>query len=170
MRNSRPTIRIGLAVGAAVTAVLLSTGCSEDSESTVGDDSSPTSSSPSSSSGATGAGEELCSDLDALGSELTSLGRLVVRDATRDEIEAQSDAVRTAGEAVADSARSFEAAVSDEADRAHQTYQDAIDDIPDDATVSEQVEQYGSAVRTYVSELATIASDAGCGSTGGSGS
>lgn len=94
------------------------------------------------------------------------LASLVAGDATLDDIDAQRDAIRDAFDATAASADDLEASVSSEADTAFDTYQDAVDAIPGDATASEAAPAYATAARGYLASLSTIAVDAGCETDG----
>lgn len=127
-------------VGAAAGALLLA-GCTESVED---------------------ASSGFCSNLDTLEAELASLESLVVGDATLDDIDAQREVVRDAYDAAASSAGDLDEAVSGEADSAYDSYQDAVDAVPGDATLSEAAPQYASAAQGYLASLATIAVDAGC--------
>ena len=135
------TTRAVLFTGVALAAALVLGGCSESVEEASGD---------------------FCSSLDTLDAELESLESLVAGDATLDDLEAQRDVVSDAWQDAADNAGTLDEAVSTEADSAYGTFQDAIDAIPGDATVTEAAAQYAAAVRAHVADLATIAVDAGC--------
>ena len=144
MRLAGPTTYSKLAVSLGVGALLLA-GCTESVEEASGD---------------------FCSNLDTLEAELASLESLVAGDATLDDIDVQRDAVRDAYDATAASADDLEASVSSEADTAYDSYQDAVDAIPGDATVTEAAPAYATAARGYLASLSTIAVDAGCETDG----
>lgn len=129
-----------MAAGIAAGALLL-VGCTESVEEASGD---------------------FCSNLDTLEAELASLESLVAGDATLDDIDAQREVVRDAYDAAASSAGDLDEAVSGEADAAYDSYQNALREIPGDATLSEAAPAYASAAQAYLASLATIAVDAGC--------
>lgn len=135
-RSARARMAVGLAAGA-----LLLAGCTESVEEASGD---------------------FCANLDTLEAELASLESLVAGDATVDDIEAQKEVVRDAYDAAEASAGELDEAVSNDAEAAYDSYEDAVSEIPGDATLSEAAPQYASAVQAYVASLATIAVDAGC--------
>lgn len=135
-----PTARLALAA-VGLTAALALGGCSESVDE---------------------ASADYCSSVDNLNSELASLASLVGGDATLDEIQAQRDAVSGAYDETAAAAGDLEESVSSAADSAYSDFQDAVDAIPGDATLTEAAEQYAAAARQYEASLATIAADAGC--------
>lgn len=108
------------------------------------------------------ASADYCSSIQTLEGELESLGALVGGDATLEEIQAQRDAVSEAFDASSEAAGDLEESVSVAADSANEAFRDAVDAIPDDATLSEAAGQYASAAQQYLASLATIAADAGC--------
>ncbi len=108
------------------------------------------------------AGGEYCSDLDTLRGELAALTSLVGGDATVEQLQEQRDAVREAYDAAVSSAGDLDQAVSNEADQAYEDYQDAVDAIPGDASLTEAGPQYVAAVQAYLADLGSIADQAGC--------
>ena len=136
MGSMRARVGVGIAAGA-----LLLAGCTESVEEASGD---------------------FCSNLDTLEAELASLESLVAGDATLDDIDAQREVVRDAWDAAASSAGDLDEAVAGEADAAYDSYQNALGEIPGDATLSEAAPAYASATQGYLASLATIAVDAGC--------
>jgi hypothetical protein len=105
---------------------------------------------------------EYCADLDALRGELSSLTSLVGGDATVEQLQEQRDAVSEAYDAVVSRGDDLDQAVSTEADQAYQAYQDAVDAIPGDASLTEAAPQYAAAVQAYLADLESIADQAGC--------
>ena len=140
MRTARTVVPAKLVVGMAAGGLLLA-GCTQSVDEASGD---------------------FCSNVDALEAELVSLGSLVDGDATVDDVEAQRDAVSDAYDNLASSGGDLDEAVSAAADDAYGSYQDAVDAIPGDASVTEAVTAYAAAAQAYVADLATIAVDAGC--------
>jgi hypothetical protein len=140
MRMSVASARSRVAVGLMAGALLVG-GCTESVEEASGD---------------------FCSDVDTLEAELASLESLVEGDATLDDIEAQREVVREAYDATVSSGGDLDEAVSSEADAAYDSYQEAVDAVPGDATLSEAAPEYASAVQDYLASLAMIATDAGC--------
>lgn len=140
MRTARTVAPAKLAIGMAAGALLLA-GCTQSVDEASGD---------------------FCSNADALEAELVSLGSLVDGDATVDDVEAQRDAVSDAYDNLASSGGDLDEAVSAAADDAYSSYQDAVDAIPGDASVTEAATAYAAAAQAYVADLATIAVDAGC--------
>ena len=128
-------------MAAGIAAALLMAGCTETVEEASGD---------------------FCSNLDTLEAEVASLESLVAGDATLDDIDAQRDVVRDAWDAMASSAGDLDEAVSAEADSAYDSYQDALGEIPGDASLTEAAPVYAAAAQAYLADLAGIAVDAGC--------
>lgn len=103
-----------------------------------------------------------CEQIDNLRSELESLRALVATDATVDEVNEQRDAVRDAYDATVSASENLDEAVSNEASGAQDSFEGAVGDIPTDVPVSEAAGQYTEATDAYVTELASIATQAGC--------
>ena len=140
MSLSLGSTRARMAAGVAAVALLLA-GCTETVDDASGD---------------------FCSNLDTLESEVASLESLVAADATLDDIDAQREIVRDAWDSVASSAGDLDEAVSAEADSSYDSYQDALGEIPGDATLTEAAPVYAAAAQAYLASLAGIAVDAGC--------
>ena len=140
MSPSLGSTRARMAAGVAAVALLLA-GCTETVDDASGD---------------------FCSNLDTLESEVASLESLVAADATLDDIDAQREIVRDAWDSVASSAGDLDEAVSAEADSSYDSYQDALGEIPGDATLTEAAPVYAAAAQAYLASLAGIAVDAGC--------
>ena len=140
MSLSLGSTRVRMAGGVAAVALLLA-GCTETVDEASGD---------------------FCSNLDTLEAELASLESLVAGDASLDDIDAQREVVRDAWDAAASSAGDLDEAVSAEADSAYDSYQDALSEIPGEATLSEAAPVYAAAAQAYLASLAGIAVDAGC--------
>lgn len=105
---------------------------------------------------------EYCNNLDALRAEAAQLQDLVAGDATVSEIAAQAQAVSSAYRDVRDAGQDVGQAISEEVDDAYAAYQDQVDQIPADATLSEAVPLYGDALEAYLDQLAEITNDVGC--------
>lgn len=103
-----------------------------------------------------------CDRLDSLGAELATMRELVASDGSVDDLAAQRDVVREAYLAAQEAGDTLGSAVSDAADTAAATFEDALDAIPGDASLSEAAAAYATAADAYVAELASIGSEAGC--------
>jgi hypothetical protein len=133
--------RLALAAAVGLSATLALGGCSESVDE---------------------ASADYCTSVDNLDAELASLASLVSGDATLDEIQAQRDAVSGAYDETTAAAGDLEESVSSAAESAYGDFQDAVDAIPGDATLTEAAGQYADAARQYAASLATVAADAGC--------
>ena len=135
-------VRNGAVYGAAgAVAALLLAGCSQ---------------------GLDEATQEYCNDLDALKAEASQLEELVAGDAPVEDIGAQAGAVSDAYSTLRASAQDVDQAIADEVDDAYGAYQDQVEQIPTDATLSGAAPLYGDAVESYLDSLAEIANDVGC--------
>ena len=105
---------------------------------------------------------EYCNDLDALRAEAAQFQELVAGNATVAEITAQARAVSDAYQEVRAAGQDVGQAISEQVDDAYSAYQDQVDQIPADTSLSDAVPQYGDAVEGYLDQLAEISNDVGC--------
>lgn len=131
---------VALAAGTAAAGLLIS-ACSQSTEE---------------------ASEAYCASVDQLDAELVELQKLITSNATKEEVSDQADQVRDAYEDTRDASGDLGESVKDEASDAFDEFQNTVDDIPDDATVTESLDVYAAAAQAYVADLVTIAEEAGC--------
>lgn len=103
-----------------------------------------------------------CDQVDTLTTELESLRTLVATDATVDELADQRSAVQDAFAATQEAADDLDEAVRSAADDANSSFRSSVGDIPTDVALSEAAGKYDQASEAYLSELASIATEAGC--------
>lgn len=108
------------------------------------------------------ASADYCERLETLQDELMTMRDVVTSDGTVDDLAAQRDVVREAYQATQEAADELAGTVASSADEAAATFEDAIDAIPGDASLSEAAGAYSAATEAYIEDLAGIASDADC--------
>jgi hypothetical protein len=136
-------MRVSMAAGLIAAAGLVLAGCSSDE-------------SPSEAS------ERYCETLVGLDAELGAFRDLVAQDASVDELEAQRDAVRDAAEEVRNAAGDVDAAVAADVSDARSDFEDAVGDIPGDASATEALAVYSDAVEDYYSSVQATLDEVGC--------
>lgn len=128
--------------GAAVLALALS-GCS--SESTAD------------------ANEAYCDAVASAQSEVSQLRSLITGgDATTDEVRAQADAIRDAADQASGGAESLSDSVRADIQAANDAFEEAIDAIPDDATLLQTAAQFQTAVSAWEESVRQIRTEVGC--------
>ena len=108
------------------------------------------------------ASERYCETLVGLDAELGAFRDLVAQDASVDELEAQRDAVRDAAEEVRNAAGDVDAAVAADVSDARSDFEDAVGDIPGDASATEALAVYSDAVEDYYSSVQATLDEVGC--------
>jgi hypothetical protein len=108
------------------------------------------------------ASTQYCDAVTTLQDELGQLKTLVASDATVEEVQTQRDAVRQAFEATTAAGTDLDSAVSDAAASAYATFESSVGSIAGDLPISEAAGEYTTASDALLSEIGTIAEDAGC--------
>lgn len=109
------------------------------------------------------ANQQLCSDLSALDSALAALGATITNpNSTVEQLNSDRDAVNDAVSAVDSSAEGVSEAVTSDLDSAYSALDQAIQDIPDDATLVQAVDTLQTEVQAVLAAEAQIFSELGC--------
>ncbi len=95
-------------------------------------------------------------------SEAAALKSLVTSDATLDQIQEQKDTLVDAVESAQEAAADLADSVRNQIEIADDEFNDAIEAIPSDATLSEAVQVYQSALAAWDVALLSIRADVGC--------
>lgn len=103
-----------------------------------------------------------CSASAETQSEVAALGALVAGDATVDQVQEQKEAIADAVEKSSEAAQDLGDSVKDDISAADDAFNDAVDAIPGDSTVSEAAGAYQAAVQAWDAAVLSIRTEVGC--------
>jgi hypothetical protein len=104
----------------------------------------------------------LCSSLNSLESSTQALVSLSPQSASKDDYQSAVATVKSDWQAVADDAGDVASATMSTLDSAWDTFQQAVDDVPSDATVSGAIGDVQTAGKALVSTTKSTISGVGC--------
>ncbi len=108
------------------------------------------------------ASADFCGAAEQWRAELVAFGDAVAGDAPVGDVRERAEAVEDAYEAALDAGEELEAARSEEVEAARAAFEGAVDDIDDDAPLSEAAVELQAAAADYQEQVAAAQGSVGC--------